>query len=289
MRFQHLLLLLALLPWNGSSQENALRVMSFNIRYPNPDDGLHYWENRRQQVISLIQFHNVDVIGLQEAYQQQLGELAEGLGNYSWFGVCRTDGKMNPDPDNEFSAILYRRDRLEHLDGNTFWLSPTPDEVGTIGWDAALPRIVTWVKFRDKLTGEIFFHFNTHFDHIGAEARMESARLLLLKAHGIAGSFPTILTGDLNCTPEDIPYQILTDYGSPFRFFDALHASAIPHHGPQATYAHDFQVTGLGERRIDYILTKNKWSVLRHAILSDNWNGHFASDHLPVIAHLIID
>jgi endonuclease/exonuclease/phosphatase family metal-dependent hydrolase len=132
--------------------------------------------------------------------------MVKDMPEYSWFGVCRTDGSTNPVPDGEFSAILYRKDRFELLDGNTFWLSETPEEKGSVGWDAALPRIVTWVKFKDKQTGKVFFHFNTHFDHIGVVARNESAKLLKQRAHSIAGDTPVIITGDFNCGENEQPY-----------------------------------------------------------------------------------
>ena len=137
-------------------QDSVINVISFNIRYPNPNDGIHYWDNRKELVSSIIQFYDADIIGVQEAHRRQLDELTAALPEYDWFGVCRTDGSNDPVPDNEFSAILYRRDRLAILDGNTFWLSLTPDKVASVGWDAAFPRIVTWVKFKDKKTGDIW-------------------------------------------------------------------------------------------------------------------------------------
>src|SRR5688500_16875247 len=120
--------------------------MSFNIRYPNPNDKDHYWDNRRPLVASMIRFHEVDLIGVQEAHRRQLDEMVTDMPEYTWFGLCRTDGSTTPNPDNEFSAILYRKDRFELLDGNTFWLSETREKPGSVSWDAAFPRIVTWAK-----------------------------------------------------------------------------------------------------------------------------------------------
>src|SRR6187399_3179747 len=99
------------------SQSNSINVMTFNIRLPNSDDGIHYWDNRRPLVASLVQYHEVDLLGVQEAHRRQLDEMVKDMPEYSWFGVCRTDGSTHPDPDGEFSAILYRKDRFEKLDG----------------------------------------------------------------------------------------------------------------------------------------------------------------------------
>ena len=153
------------------SQEDNVRVMSFNIRLPVANDGINYWDHRRELVKTLVLYHEPDLIGVQEAFRRQLDEMTTDMPQYAWTGICRTDGTVNPSPDSEFSAILYRKVRFELLESNTFWLSPTPSTVGSIGWDAAFPRIVTWAKFKDRKTNQLFYHFNTHFDHIGTEAQ----------------------------------------------------------------------------------------------------------------------
>ena len=270
------------------AQDSSLNVMSFNIRYPNPGDGIHYWDSRRPFVASMIRYNEVDLLGVQEAHRRQLNEIVSDMPEYEWFGVCRTDGSTNPVPDNEFSAILYRKDRFERLDGNTFWLSETPEVIASVGWDAALPRIVTWAKFKDRSTGKIFFHFNTHFDHMGEIARNESAKLLLQQIESIAGKIPVVITGDFNCSDSDRPYQTLTRDTNACQLTDALHISKILHHGPMSTFAGNFQASGMIDHRIDFIFTSKSVSVLKHAILSDSWNGNLASDHLPVLVRLIV-
>ena len=133
-----------------------LNVLSFNIRYPNPNDGVHYWPNRKNLVSSIIRFYDADIIGLQEAFRSQLDDLSADFPNFQWEGVCRTDGSTQPTPDNEFSAIFYNSSKLKVLQSGTFWLSPTPNIVGSKGWDAALPRIVTWAQFEIVSSGKQF-------------------------------------------------------------------------------------------------------------------------------------
>ncbi len=262
------------------------RVMTYNIRLPVESDGINYWDNRRPLVASLIGYHQPDLIGVQEAFRRQLDEITADHPEYTWFGVCRTDGTMQPNPDGEFSAILYRKDRFEQLEGNTFWLSPTPDVPGSKGWDAALPRIVTWVKLRDKQSGKIFFMFNTHFDHIGEVARLESARLITQQIRAIAGEASVVLTGDFNSEENSAPYQWITRGEHGLDLKDAIYTSQQPHHGPRGTFSGSFTLPGVGNYRIDFIFTTGQFRVLKHAILSDSWDGRLASDHLPVLAEM---
>jgi endonuclease/exonuclease/phosphatase family metal-dependent hydrolase len=253
-----------------------LHVMSFNIRYNNPDDGEHAWPNRTNRVASVIRFHQPGVAGLQEALIGQIRDLEERLPDYAWVGVGRADGEDG----GEFSPIFYRTDRLELLDHGTFWLSETPEVPGSQSWDAALPRIVTWAQFRDR-RGEgakVFYHFNTHFDHRGEQARRESARLLLEQVDAIAASRQSVVTGDFNVTPDTEAYRILTE-----RLEDARSLAEAPH-GPPGTFS-SFTVGNEANRRIDYIFLRRKaMQVERFGTLTDQWNGHYPSDHLPVLA-----
>jgi endonuclease/exonuclease/phosphatase family metal-dependent hydrolase len=270
------------------AQSSTINIMTFNIRFANPDDGYNYWNNRTDLVKSMIQYHEADIIGLQEAMKVQLDDFTKMLPNYEWFGVCRTDGSTNPNPDNEFSAILYRNDRFERLDGATFWLSETPDKVGSKAWDAALPRIVTWAKFRDKQSGKTFFHVNTHFDHVGVKAREESAKLILEKIASIAKDAPVVLTGDFNCNETEAPYRAITNTSDKRFLKDAMLISKTPHHGPLSTWS-GFNFPGVPGRRIDFIFVNDKIQVQKHAILAESWSGRFPSDHLPVLAKLVIE
>lgn len=269
------------------AQDASIRIMTFNIRFPNPGDGVHYWDHRRPLVVSMLRYHAPDFVGVQEAHRRQLTEITSDLPEYQWYGVCRNDGSANPQPDGEFSAILYRHERFQRLDGGTFWLSETPDIAGSKSWDAALPRIVTWGRFRDKKINSSFFLFNTHFDHMGETARQESARLLLQKIKSIAGDAHVVVTGDFNCTDRSSPYQILTDSTTSYSLSDAKLLSSTPPHGPVSTFSGDFLSPRVDDGyRIDYIFIRKSWGVIKHATLSDSWGGHLPSDHLPVLAEV---
>jgi len=277
-------ILLTLIVSKGTAQqsdEDGLWVMTYNIRFDNPDDGINTWENRKERVANLIRFHGADLFGLQEAEYHQVTYLADQLERFEWSGVGRTDGKK----EGEFSPVFFNAGRFVKLDGGTFWLSDTPDNPST-GWDAALPRIVSWVMLRERETGQDFFFFNTHFDHRGEEARRQSAELILKKIGEITGGdYPVLLGGDFNSTPDSEPYGVLT--GS---LNDAMESSKYPHYGPLSTFMADggpfYVAEGKGGVRIDYIFTNDRVDVLRHGIIGTFRDGRFPSDHLPVIAEV---
>ena len=136
-----------LFPDDEGDEDATVQVMTFNIRYNNPDDGENAWPYRKDRVAEIMA--EADLIGVQEALNDQLVDLETRLPGFDWFGVGRADGKA----EGEFSAIFYRKSRFELLDHDTFWLSETPSVVGSVGWDAALERIATWGKLRDRATG----------------------------------------------------------------------------------------------------------------------------------------
>ena len=258
---------------------SVVRVMTFNIRYNNPNDGEHAWPHRKERVASVIRFHEADLVGVQEALRGQIDDLEALLPGYAWFGVGRDDGVAA----GEFAPVFYRKDRFELLEQATFWLSETPDVPGSKSWDAAITRIVTWGRFRDKTTGAVFFLFNTHFDHRGEQARTESARLIMTKIKALAGTFPVVVTGDFNVVPTTEAYRIMAE-----GLTDARDRSSTPPHGPDGTYAGFTVETGEAERRIDYIFVDATVSVRRYGVLADHWKGHYPSDHLPVLAEVVV-
>lgn len=268
----------------GASAGAPLRVMTFNIRYNNPGDGINAWPNRKEWVAKLIRFHDADVVGVQEALYGMLADLDTLLPEYSRVGVGRKDG-MNA---GEFSAILYKRNRIEMLENKTFWLSTNPEAVGVKSWDAALERIATWGRFRDRATGCTYLHLNTHFDHVGEQARQESAKLIRQRLTGLSGSLPVIVTGDLNASPKSAAYTTLTSGtvdGGFAPLIDGYVSSREGNYGP-TTSSNSFKE--IGGNRIDYIMVSSGIDVLKHGILTDRWDQRFPSDHLPVIASLSI-
>ena len=274
---------LAFLAVNAEAQapKGSLRVMTFNIRYDEPRDGVNAWPNRKQKVADVIRFHKADLVGVQEALLTQLRDLEKLMPGFAWCGVGRTDGKES----GEYSAILYNKSRFQLVQTDTFWLNDT-GKVGEKGWDAALPRIVTWAKFKDRVSGKTFVHFNTHFDHVGEKARAESSSLILKKAGEIHGKGPFIVTGDFNVTETSGAYKTIVAGTPAIKVVDTRYASINGHFGGDSTF-NAFKELEPG-RIIDYIFVREGIKVFEHGTLSDRWNGLWASDHLPVLAEILI-
>jgi endonuclease/exonuclease/phosphatase family metal-dependent hydrolase len=259
-----------------------MNTMTWNIRYNNPADGDNSWPKRKDWVAKIIIKNNVDIAGFQEVLVDQLEDLQVRLPEMDVYGVGRDDGRNA----GEFTPIFFRRDRFELAEKSTFWLSPTPDKTASRGWDAALPRIASWVKLKDLRTGTMFYVMNTHFDHRGPQARAESAVLLLKQLREHFVDHPVILTGDLNTTPDSPPYDTLTGKGTQTDavYFDAYRHSAQKPQGPDSTW-NGFEAI-VPHRRIDFVFTTKTVTVERFRTLDDNRDGRFPSDHLPVIAEL---
>jgi endonuclease/exonuclease/phosphatase family metal-dependent hydrolase len=263
--------------------QDHLNIMTFNIRYTNPNDSLNAWPLRAEKVSSQVLFHEAHIIGVQEALYGQVQDMDRSLMKYKYVGVGRDDGKQG----GEFSPIFFDTTRLQLLRSQTFWLSETPQVPGSKSWDAAITRIVTWAEFRDKKSQKRFFVFNTHFDHQGQIARAESAKLLLKYSSQIAGAIPYIVTGDFNASPDQEPIQIITNAKDPLYLTDTKAISATPHYGPTGTF-NGFQSKEIRDVPIDYIFIKHGVKVLKHATLSETWQGRFSSDHFPVLARVHI-
>jgi len=274
-----LLFVLAVMISMTTQAQEDINVMTFNIRLNVASDSANAWPYRKDHAAQQIIYHQAALVGVQEALHNQMQDLEERLPGYRFIGVGRDDGKMK----GEYSAIFYDTTKLEVLTSGTFWLSPTPEVPGSKGRDAAITRIVTWGHFKSKMTGRTFYMFNTHFDHIGKTARLESARLIMNRVHEKAGNELAIITGDFNSMPSAPPYQLITNKNEPYHLLNTIELSETGHYGPLGTFT-GFAQKENSDEPIDHIFVNKPVKVLRHATLSETWQGRFSSDHFPVLA-----
>lgn len=274
-----LLLFLVFLTSPGMNAQ-SVKVMSYNIRLDTQADGVNQWKNRPGKVINLIKKYNPDLFGVQEAMHNQMQDLQNGLAEYSYVGVGRDDGKEK----GEYSAIFYKKEKFEVLSQKTFWLSETPEVPGSKSWDAAITRVVTYAVFKDKATGKKFLYANTHFDHIGKEARKNSAELIKTYIAGFiagAGKLPAIVSGDFNSQPTEAPYLTITN-GKGFLLFDSRPADNLT-----GTFC-GFELDKMECKTIDYIFHSEGWKASGYQVIQDNDGRYYPSDHLPVLVTLTL-
>ncbi|WP_246151299.1 endonuclease/exonuclease/phosphatase family protein [Rubripirellula reticaptiva] len=259
----------------AKNEQSGIKVMTYNVRYLNKSDGPDVWANRRETVIATIT--EADIVGLQEPVLKQLDDIKAGAPELQWFGVGRDDGKDG----GEFAAIGFRRDRFKAIDQGTLWLSETPEIVGSKGWDAALPRTLTWMLLEDLSNSKQWYILNTHFDHRGSLARENSGKGIAQLVDRKAGKIPVIVMGDLNASVDSVPLKNLRS-GSVVPLRDARDQSSLPATGPTGTF-NRFEAIEDG-RRIDHIMVTDQVNVHSHQTLNPlTPAGRFASDHLPVM------
>jgi endonuclease/exonuclease/phosphatase family metal-dependent hydrolase len=265
------------------ADKDAIKVMTFNIRFDNPDDSVNAWANRESPLCNFIKNEKPDLLGMQEVLQNQYVILDSALTEYSSVGVGRDDGAKG----GEMNPVFYRKDRFDMIRTLTFWLSETPEVPGSKGWGASLPRIVTWMELVDKNTNEHFFCFNTHFAHDSDSARIMSSKILLKEVEKISDGSPFIITGDFNMLPTSAGYAILTgpDESVP-ALSDTYTTTEKKPWGPSYTFNGFSDKPGAG--RIDYIFVKNGLKALEHRTLIKKEDGVYISDHWPVTSTVLL-
>lgn len=283
-------------PWTLDAADNPstaksvpyarpVRVMSYNIRYATAPDGENHWSKRKEFLIETIRAFDPDLLGTQETLPIQRDYLAKSLPEFESFAAGRDDGKDG----GEMAALFYRRARFEKLAGGHFWLSQTPEQPGSKGWDAAFPRIATWVKLKDRASPDAapILFLNTHLDHRGVQARRESALLIRRKLVDLAKDCRVIVTGDFNAAEKSQPYDAL------FADLDGIASPIIdtyrmlhPTRGLEEGTFSSFKASQTNRSRIDWIACSRDWIVRQAGIDRTARDGRTPSDHFAVTAVL---
>ena len=252
---------------NVFAENTQIRIATYNIRGDKPEDGPSQWVFRKDSLCKIMFENDFDIVCFQEAVKEQLEDVLN-LTPYSFVGIR---GLFNP--------ILYKSDKYELLHTETFWLSETM-EVNSKGWDGKYDRYCTWAKFRERLSGRIFFVFNTHLDHRGVIARSAAATLILQQIKRFVKDEPVFLCGDMNSKDDTDAYQTFTS-----EFLDSRRLTALIY-GPEGT-AHNFGK--VKPVKIDYIFVNNKIQVVDYYTIDEEYgNGFYPSDHYPVFINAIL-
>jgi endonuclease/exonuclease/phosphatase family metal-dependent hydrolase len=257
--------------------DNQVDIMSFNLRYDNYEDGINRWSNRKEACIKMLNEQNPSIFGIQEGLKHQVDYLKENLPQYDSYGIGRDDGEDN----GEFASIFYKTDDFLILDKGTFWLSKTP-EIPSIGWDAVIKRICTWIKLKKKSNGQIIYTFNTHFDHKGKQARIESAKLIVKKILQMSNINDNLyFVGDFNGMINQKMFNpILEEFKNARK-----HAQK-----KDQTKSFNFfgRFAGVLNRNIDFIFYKNSFPQ-DYRVITKNYGVAYISDHYPIICRFQLE
>ncbi len=253
------------------TNEDALRIMSFNIRCTNV--GRDTWEDRIGIVTETIVKSGSDSVGVQEATPEWMQTLDKELEAYDYVGVGRDDGKNM----GEFSAIFYLKDKYNLLDSGTFWLSETPD-TPSLGWDAGCKRVCTWAVLENKTTGEKYVHVNSHFDHVGIKAREESVKMILTHIEQYK-DLPVVFTADMNVKEGSDNYVAFTKELNDTKYLASDTMDYL-------TY-HDTKPSKYEGEVIDYVMVNDNFDALSYKVVTAGIDERYVSDHFPVYADII--
>lgn len=264
-------------PSGEKASAATLTIMTYNLKFAstNPPNA---WPARRPLVREVVRQVSPDVIGTQEGLYEQLKDIATDLPEYDWIGLGREGGSRG-----EFMAVFYRKARFEPLAFDHFWLSGTPEVIGSNTWGGKWPRMVTWVKFLDRQTQQEFFLWNTHFANDSQSAREESAKLVRDRVAALDTKLPLILTGDFNAAAgTNQAYHILTRDS----FFADTWIASKARKGEGLNTSNGFEGIRRNGVRIDWILTRGVFTVDSAEIVTFSRDGQFPSDHFPVVVRL---
>jgi endonuclease/exonuclease/phosphatase family metal-dependent hydrolase len=254
---------------------NIMRVMTFNLRFENEEDGMNAWIHRRNTVIRLIRKHRPMILGTQEGRWSQLAYLNDHLNDYDLF----VPSNRVIDETCQYPSLFFLKRALTVLEGREFWLSRTPDVHRSKDWDSAFPRMMSCAKFRARKSGEtVFWAAVTHLDHMGANARYEQARMIAdwIQQHRTR----VILMGDFNDSPDSSVHRVLTDTG----LQDTWKVLGMEEGNESFTH-HGFEGIPAGTR-MDWIMTSPPFRVKKAQIVRDRFDGRYPSDHFPYVADL---
>lgn len=284
-----------------------IRAASCNVRCSgNESDSNNNWDRRKEALANLVGSIAPDVIGFQEVRSGQYEYLQDKFPEYAFVGAMR-DTSSN----SEATPVAFRKERFTLLESGTFWLSATPEVVGSKVWgggveNSGYPRICTWTLLKEASSGNLFCFACTHLD-LKNGPRLAGMQLILSRlAKFLDSGVPVVLVGDMNALETESSMLAATE-----KLQDAMLVSKTKPIGSWRTFNAfswiDDEVscsTALAEysaaertanvemlgKRIDYIFTSKGVEVESFAIRNDARLGleYYPSDHYPVAADLVL-
>lgn len=281
--FAILWVLLPTIPTVSVANTTTLNVGCFNIRFKTTaDQGELSWDNRKSYVARTIIDFKYDIVGVNEmnagSQQEDMKSLLPEYSFVEWGGNSSTvpnQGTVN--------AVLFRTDKFDLLEEGHYFLCTAPSK-SLISWDnsSGNKRFAVWAKLRVKETGELFYYFITHLDHLGSDARNEGTRINIEKVRSISGHYPAIICGDHNSSAIRYPfYDLCSAYLS-----DSRKVSEAPFPWPKDGTLCKWDPEKKDGTRLDYVWVKGMKVHTYNHINETFGRGVTPSDHFPVIVSI---
>lgn len=269
-----------------------IRVGTFNIASSALDDRFQTdkkWSTRKSLVVKTIQNNNFDIIGLQEVTTKQHEDLANSLSEYS---ATKSYGTWLGD-----SAIFYKKAALTIAEQGRFKISDAWPKVKN-GTYASSARYGEWALFKHNASGKYFYVFNTHPESQHKDD-IDTARFIAANKSGavklVAGidkinskGRSVLLTGDFNSVSKEdgSSYSTITKAG----FADSLEKTpANARVNANYNSFNGFKTPGKNGWQIDKVYFKGDITPLNAKLITDTFNGLFASDHFAYITTVKIE
>lgn len=244
-----------------------MKIMTSNIRFDNPKDGIQNWNERKIILKKIIETENPDLIGTQEGRWPQLLDLSRILPEYSLFSPHR-----NWIFERMYPCFFLKLNKFKIIRSGDIWLSETPDVAGSHSFNSTFPRLCTWLE-----TDSSFF-INTHLDHIKSTTRDEQIKTLINEVNKIKPTAkPIILMGDFNDGPDSNVRQILN---AEWKLADTWKNLEESSH-------HEFCGEKKDGKRIDWILIDKSLNFKNTKMIKTQENGIYPSDHFPIVTELL--
>jgi endonuclease/exonuclease/phosphatase family metal-dependent hydrolase len=265
--------------WGGPAPDPKadpafIRVITWNL-HCGQELGLPWqqfdWPARKQPLRLALDQARPDILSVQEATPDQVAFLEETLPGHHRVGIGR-DGPAG----GEHCAIYFNRQRFEETSDNTFWLEEPIDQPRA-GSALDVKRICTWVRLKDRVSGQTLRVYNTHL-YLTEAPRLTAARLILDHIQAGDPEDAVLLTADFNATPSIPSRRLFVEAG--------LADSAVL--GGKPPGQPTFQLYGIGLWCIDGILIDPQWRVANHLVLDVKPHNTFPSDHFALLADLVL-
>lgn len=247
-----------------------LKIMSFNIRYDNPGDGLNSFSNRYKRTLDVIEKEAPDIIGFQEVTESMRATVKNELTGYEFAG-CGRDANYH----GESTLIAFRKGIFEFISCENVWLSKTPTVPGSRYHEdghSGCCRMYTMIRLKHDEIEKPFRVVNTHLDHEGG--RLLESKQLTDALSMLDEKF--IMTGDFNAEPYAPEIKNVTEALKDKGVIDCT-----------AKLGPTFHAFGLIPKekciKIDYIFTDGKCDEA-YAVADEGKDGLYYSDHNAVCA-----